>query len=49
MSAGRRAGFIGAALALVLLGGCALFTNPDSVAPGTPAAAVVQQLGRPTA
>ena len=49
MSALRRAGFIGAALALVLLGGCALFTNPDSVAPGTPAAAVVQQLGRPTA
>ena len=49
MSALRRAGFIGAALALVLLGGCALFTNPDSVAPGTPAAAMVQQLGRPTA
>lgn len=49
MSASRRRLHRRRALALVLLGGCALFTNPDSVAPGTPAAAVVQQLGRPTA
>ena len=45
----RRAGFVGAALALVLLGGCAAFTDPSWIKPGTPADEVLQQLGRPSA
>lgn len=38
-----------AALGALLLGACAALLNPDRVAPGTPAAQVLQRLGPPTA
>lgn len=46
-AARRGAGALAGSLAL-LLGACALFVDPGRVAPGTPAADVVQQLGRPS-
>ena len=42
-------GWLAGALAAALLSGCAVFADPGRVAPGTPAAGVVEQLGRPTA
>ena len=42
-------GSLAGALAAALLSGCAVFADPGRVAPGTPVAGVVEQLGRPTA
>ena len=42
-------GWLAGALAAALLSGCAVFADPGRVAPGTPVAGVVEQLGRPTA
>lgn len=38
-----------ACAAAALLAGCALFADPERIAPGTPAAQVSEQLGRPSA
>ena len=42
-------GWLAGALAAALLSACAVFADPGRVAPGTPVAGVVEQLGRPTA
>ena len=47
--AGRALRALPAALAAALLAGCTLFAEPGRIAPGTPAAEVLQRLGRPTA
>ena len=44
----RRAGAALACGLALLLGACALLADPGRVAPGTPTAEVLQQLGRPT-
>lgn len=44
----HRAALAGVAAAL-LLAGCALFADPERIAPGTPVAQVLEQLGRPSA
>ena len=45
----RAGAWLAATLATLLVSGCAMFADPGRVAPGTPAADVAQQLGRPTA
>ena len=40
-------GWLAGALAAALLSGCAVFADPGRVAPGTPVAGVVEQLGVP--
>ncbi|HMN21803.1 MAG TPA: hypothetical protein PKA16_10465 [Ottowia sp.] len=42
-------GGLGSAIVALLLAGCALFPDPERVAPGTPVAQVLEQLGRPSA